>query len=395
AASPSADLGGQRARLRELVGRVDVHERDLGRAMAGDGIAGDLEHANGGEEPDDLQLSRAQACLHRTETGPGVQGVHRLVLAADARDHDVGLAGARQDEPHHVGMQERHVARDGERAVAARGREPAEDAAERAAVGIAIGDHGQVQELVALGRVRHDQEIVEHRGQRVGDTLDDTLAGDVHQRLGLAAHARAATARLDHARDLHIIYMLASDGGAPSPATSRGSHYGASVMAPWRMTRGGSAVTSTTVEGWPPAVGPASRMRSRASPKYASTALAVVGGAAPVRLALGAVIAPSRWVTSARGTRWLGTLTPTVPVPAVSSLGTCAAARNTSVSGPGQCRSISGCARGGMSSTTSRSRAGASMSTSNGIEAGRPLISNTRRTAARSSAAAPDRKSVV
>src|SRR5262249_58933770 len=94
--------------------------------------------------------------------------------------------------------------------------EPREDAAERAAVRISVGDHRQGQKPVALGRVRDHEEIVEHGRERVDHTLDDALAAKLEQRLGLSAHARAAPTRLDHARDFHYV-SLASHGGAPAP----------------------------------------------------------------------------------------------------------------------------------------------------------------------------------
>src|SRR5205823_6585217 len=103
------------------------------------------------------------------------------------------------------------------------------------------------QERVALRRVGHDEQVRQHGAQRVDDALDDALAAELQQRLGLAAHADAAPAGLDDARDSHR----------------------ETVTAPCRITRGGPTVTSTTVEGAPPGVGPPSSTRSRAPPKWA------------------------------------------------------------------------------------------------------------------------------
>src|SRR5439155_301524 len=88
-------------------------------------------------------------------------------------------------------------------------------------------------------------------------------------------------------------------GGARRAATF---HPDQTFTAPRRRTRGGSTVVSRTVEASPPAVGPPSSTRSTASPKYASTADAVVGGSSPLGLALGAVTGAPRAPTRPRAT---------------------------------------------------------------------------------------------
>src|SRR5207247_11424559 len=123
--------------------------------------------------------------------------------------------------------------------------------------------------------------------------------------------------------------------------------------APWRRTRGGSTVVSRTVEGSPPAVAPPSTTRSIASRKYASTADAVVGGSSPLGLALGAVTGARRARTRPSATGGGESRTPTVLVPAVTSSGTPGRARRTSVSAPGQWRTISARARAPTSPTAS------------------------------------------
>ena len=147
------------------------------------------------------------------------------------------LARPRHHQPRDLGMQERHVTGDGERGIAGGGGEAREDAAERAVVGIDVGDHRQPQERVELGGVRHDQHIVHHRGDGVQHALDDAPAAELEQRLGLAAHARALAAGLD-------------DAGHPHAGDTRARRRGS--------RGGGSTVTSSTVDGSPPAVAPPS-----------------------------------------------------------------------------------------------------------------------------------------
>ena len=83
-------------------------------------------------------------------------------------------------------------------AVARRRLEPRVDAAERAAAGEDVGHHGDAERRVQLGRIRHDQQIVGDRGQDVHDAVDDAPAAELHQGFGLAPHARALAAGLDH-----------------------------------------------------------------------------------------------------------------------------------------------------------------------------------------------------
>src|SRR5262245_47949338 len=105
-------------------------------------------------------------------------------------------------------------------------------------VGIDVGYHGQTQEGVELRSVRDQQEIVHRTLEDRPHPLDDPLPTEVHQRFRVAAHAGALATRLDDARDLH------------------------SRTAPGRNTRGVAPVTSRTVEGRPPGLGPASSTRS-------------------------------------------------------------------------------------------------------------------------------------
>jgi hypothetical protein len=100
-------------------------------------------------------------------------------------------------------------------------------------------------------------------------------------------------------------------------------------IGPWRRTRGGQVVQSATVEPAPPAVGPPSSIRSTDPSKYRRTASAVVGGASPLGLALGAVTGKPAARTKPSATGWPGILTPTVPVSPVSAGGRWAAAAST------------------------------------------------------------------
>ena len=216
--------------------------------------------------------------------------------ASPARGHD---------QPRHRRMQERHVAGDVEHHLAGGGGQPGEDAAERAVVGIDVGDHRHPEERVERGRVRHDQDIVHYRGHRVQHPLDDAAAAKLQQRLGLAAHARALAAGLDHA------------GHAHEPTST----------APARSTRGGSTVTSSTVEGAPPAVAPAIEHDRQAAgeiadaPRRRCWAAAGPGVGARRRDRL-AERGHQRRATGCAESR-----TPTVPEPAVTPDGTSGRAR--------------------------------------------------------------------
>src|SRR5262245_21393515 len=100
--------------------------------------------------------------------------------------------------------------------------------------------------------------------------------------------------------------------------------------------RGGSAVRSRTVDGSPPGVGPPSSTRSTPYGKYVRTPEALVDGARPFGLALGAVTGAPRSSTRSRAIGWGERRTPSVPVPAVTTDGTAVTAGSTSVNAPGQ-----------------------------------------------------------
>src|SRR5262249_60341319 len=107
----------------------------------------------------------------------------------------------------------------------------------------------------------HDEHVVD-RGRQGGDhALDDRPSAQLDQRLGLPAHAHAPSPGLDDAGDLH-------DALAPRDrAVAGGATMSRTTTAPWRSTRRGAAVRSSTVEGSPPRVAPPSRTRSTPSPK--------------------------------------------------------------------------------------------------------------------------------
>src|SRR4029453_19652476 len=92
-ASTLARLGpaGDRARAREIVRRIDVHEHDLGRGESRHLLLGNHEYAHVLEEADDLEPPRADPRLHRVETALAVARVERLELPPGPRGHDVGL----------------------------------------------------------------------------------------------------------------------------------------------------------------------------------------------------------------------------------------------------------------------------------------------------------------
>lgn len=125
----------------------------------------------------------------------------------------------------------------------------------------------------------------------------------------------------------------------------------------------GVVVTSTTVEGNPPGVGPASRINATSDPRLSKTCSAVLGLGAPLRFALVAVTGSAATSSSLRTRGSPGTRIPIVPVPAVTRAGILDEAWKTKVSGPGQNRSIKVLATGGMERTNSETRPGRSTST--------------------------------
>src|SRR5438552_945882 len=299
----------------EFLRRVDVHEGDRGRAVGRDGGLGDLEHADALEEAGDLEASREEPFLDVGQAGLAVGRVQRLELVADPGNDDVGLGGPSDDEPRDLRVQEGHVAGDREGRLARRRLEARVDAAEGAVVGVDVGRHRQAEEGVEGGRVGDDQQIVDDGSDGVENPLDDAHAADLDQALGAPAHPRAPAAGLDDARY--------------------------NVTAPARRIVGGTTVASTTVDGSPPAVLPASSTSSICPSNRSTTSRAVRGGGAPLGFALGAVTGAPSARTSASATGWPGIRMPTVPVPAVTAFGTVGRARSTTVSGPGQWRSMS------------------------------------------------------
>lgn len=76
--------------------------------------------------------------------------------------------------------------------------------------------------------------------------------------------------------------------------------------------------------------------KSILSPNCRSTSVALVIGGSPVRLQLVPVIGVPQNLINCRARLWSGTLRPTVPVPAVTEVGTSSDDGSTMVSAPGQ-----------------------------------------------------------
>jgi hypothetical protein len=167
-------------------------------------LLGDGEHPHLVEEAGDLELAGPEPPLHGSETGARVAGVECLVVRPGTRHHHVGLMGARGDEAGHRRGEKRHVTGHGEGGLSRRGLQTGIDAAERAAVGKDIAHHGEAHPRVELRGVGDEEEIVGHLPQDIGHPLDDAAAAHLHQGLGLAPHARAPAARLDHPGELHV-----------------------------------------------------------------------------------------------------------------------------------------------------------------------------------------------
>ena len=119
-----------------------------------------------------------------------------------------------------------------------------------------------------------------------------------------------------------------------------------------------------------------------------STCAAVVGLGLVDRFALGAATGTPAAFSIALATGWLGIRMPTVSSPAVTTSGTACFFRHSTVSGPGQKRSMRRSAVSvGSHSASSWERS--QMCTISGLSAGRPFAAKMARTASAFRASAP------
>jgi hypothetical protein len=140
-----------------------------------------------------------------------------------------------------------------------------------------------------LSRLDAAEGDVLTRGQRLGDVGMTGVATGPHLHWSLYVHGLSVNplswVRMPDAFALANASRIASSGTAPA-----------------RKIRGGETVRSTSVDGVPPGVGPASRIASMASPRPARTSSPVRGGGAPDGLALGAAMGRPKARARARAT---------------------------------------------------------------------------------------------
>src|SRR3989442_10721831 len=98
----------------ELVRGIHVHEGDRRVTEPSHIGFGDLDDTHTVEESHDPELPGQQPFLDVRKARLPVRGMHGLELAADTRNDDVALAGARDDQPDDFGVKEPHVASDRE-----------------------------------------------------------------------------------------------------------------------------------------------------------------------------------------------------------------------------------------------------------------------------------------
>src|SRR5438552_846735 len=195
-----ARLGGAQ-RGSELLRRVHVRERTERRIHRAQLGLVDRQHPHLIEERDDPEAILGDRAGHLRDASLRIQGVERLVLPTDARDHDVRLADMREQKAPHLGRQERHVARRHEHRVVRRGGDAGRDPAERPARGVLVTDDAQAERRVAR-LVRHDDDLVGDLREHRRDALDERLAVELDPRFVLA-HALALPAGHDRRRDAH------------------------------------------------------------------------------------------------------------------------------------------------------------------------------------------------
>ena len=143
---------------------------------------------------------------------------------------------------------------------------------------------------------------------------------------------------------------------------------------PSLMIRGGSTVTSTTVDPTPPIRVPASRIRSSCPATCGSRSCARWQPVRPDKLALVPVMGLLTCLTRAEAVGCPGRRTPILPLSAVSSTASILRALKTSVTRPGQKASIMASAAGGICVTRDSSRLRVSISTRIGLWPGRCFI---------------------
>ena len=221
-------------------------------------------------------------------------------------------------------------------------------------------DHGHVR-LVAGRRERVHLAAAEERGgiglrallghaQHDGRPRGVRQAGELVERpfrLQAPGAGRDQTRRSRHVRDAGVCAVVASAGGGceaerrvagrtTSDMLSRNSSTRSHATAPGRTSSGGSAVTSTMVEGGPPGAGPASSSRSR--PLAARGCRSVRIGRRSRTRAVGARRGdqPARRQRQCTRDDRSGTRTPTSRLSLCTAGARRASALTSSVSGPGQ-----------------------------------------------------------
>ena len=145
---------------------------------------------------------------------------------------------------------------------------------------------------------------------------------------------------------------------------------------PSRSSLGVTPVQSTTVDGLPVQL-PASSTTGTASPKAAATSAAVVSDSSPWRLALVVASGPTAR-HRARGTAWAGHRNPIVSSSSPRSAPSFGRAGSTTVSGPGQKRSIRVRAHSGTAVVRARACSSPATSTGRLTSRGRRLASKMR-----------------
>lgn len=162
------------------------------------------------------------------------------------------------------------------------------------------------------------------------------------------------------------------------------------VTAPNRKMIGRRPVQSTTVDSRPTRASPPLRMHGTRPFISSRAADHVVGLGRPDRFADGAATGMPHARKNARATGCAGQRTPTVFKPAVTSGGISTCLGTITVNGPGKKYAISFWADAGMRAATRRISAMDATCTISGLSAGRPFALKIFRTAAASSAFAPN-----